>query len=95
LFRKGSTVAGFIGIDGGSTSTKAVLLDENGGILCKSYQLSNGNPIQDTIGPDSRARMDQSGQRAHRIDAEPKPAPHRDSTRSEHLRVRASVQRLF
>jgi predicted CoA-substrate-specific enzyme activase len=48
-FQKGSTVAGFIGIDGGSTSTKAVLLDENGDILCKSYQLSNGNPIQDTI----------------------------------------------
>ncbi len=49
VFQKGSTVAGFIGIDGGSTSTKAVLLDENGDILCKSYQLSNGNPIQDTI----------------------------------------------
>jgi predicted CoA-substrate-specific enzyme activase len=48
-FPKGSTVAGFIGIDGGSTSTKAVLMDENGRILCKSYQLSNGNPIQDTI----------------------------------------------
>src|SRR5246500_4374902 len=48
-FEKGSTVGGFIGIDGGSTSTKAVLLDENGDILCKSYQLSNGNPIQDTI----------------------------------------------
>ena len=48
-FRKASTVGGFIGIDGGSTSTKAVLLDENGDILCKSYQLSNGNPIQDTI----------------------------------------------
>ena len=43
------TVGGFIGIDGGSTSTKAVLLDEKGDILCKSYQLSNGNPIQDTI----------------------------------------------
>jgi predicted CoA-substrate-specific enzyme activase len=48
-FQKNSTVAGFIGIDGGSTSTKAVLLDEHGDILCKSYQLSNGNPIQDTI----------------------------------------------
>jgi predicted CoA-substrate-specific enzyme activase len=48
-FQKNSTVAGFVGIDGGSTSTKAVLLDENGDILCKSYQLSNGNPIQDTI----------------------------------------------
>src|SRR5262245_9567587 len=49
VFQKNSTVAGFIGIDGGSTSTKAVLLDENGTSLCKSYQLSNGNPIQDTI----------------------------------------------
>ena len=48
-FRKGQTVAGFIGVDGGSTSTKAVLLDERGDILCKAYQLSNGNPIQDTI----------------------------------------------
>jgi len=48
-FQKGSTVGGFIGIDGGSTSTKAVLLDENGDILCKAYQLSNGNPIQDTL----------------------------------------------
>src|ERR1700689_4201754 len=47
--QKGSTIGGFIGIDGGSTSTKAVLLDENGDIVCKSYQLSNGNPIQDTV----------------------------------------------
>ena len=48
-FQKGQTVGGFIGVDGGSTSTKAVLLDERGEILCKAYQLSNGNPIQDTI----------------------------------------------
>ncbi len=48
-FQPGSTVRGFVGIDGGSTSTKAVLLDEQGDILCKAYQLSNGNPIQDTI----------------------------------------------
>jgi predicted CoA-substrate-specific enzyme activase len=48
-FPTGSTVGGFIGIDGGSTSTKAVLLSEDGQILGKSYQLSNGNPIQDTI----------------------------------------------
>src|SRR5262249_44224872 len=32
-----------------STSTKAVLISEDGTILCKAYQLSNGNPIQDTI----------------------------------------------
>ena len=49
VFQSGTTVGGFIGIDGGSTSTKAVLLSENGDILCKSYELSNGNPIQDTI----------------------------------------------
>ena len=49
VFQSGSTVGGFIGIDGGSTSTKAVLLNEDGDIMCKSYQLSNGNPIQDTI----------------------------------------------
>lgn len=48
-FQKGSTVGGFVGIDGGSTSTKAVLVSEEGDILCKAYQLSNGNPIQDTI----------------------------------------------
>ena len=39
----------FIGLDGGSTSTKAVLLSEHGDVLSKAYQLSNGNPIQDTI----------------------------------------------
>jgi predicted CoA-substrate-specific enzyme activase len=48
-FTPGETYSGFIGIDGGSTSTKAVLLDKNGDILCKTYQLSNGNPIQDGI----------------------------------------------
>jgi predicted CoA-substrate-specific enzyme activase len=42
-------VSGFVGLDGGSTSTKAVLLSPEGEILCKAYQLSNGNPIQDTI----------------------------------------------
>src|SRR5580704_4493224 len=49
VFQSGSTVGGFVGVDGGSTSTKAVLLSEEGEILCKAYQLSNGNPIQDTI----------------------------------------------
>lgn len=48
-FTSGSTVSGFIGVDGGSTSTKAVLIGEDGSVLCKAYQLSNGNPIQDTI----------------------------------------------
>src|SRR6202044_2479786 len=40
-FLPGQTVSGFIGIDGGSTSTKAALLGKDGQILCKTYQLSN------------------------------------------------------
>jgi len=48
-FRAGETVRGFVGLDGGSTSTKAVLLSEGGDVMCKAYQLSGGNPIQDTI----------------------------------------------
>jgi activator of 2-hydroxyglutaryl-CoA dehydratase/predicted nucleotide-binding protein (sugar kinase/HSP70/actin superfamily) len=48
-FPRGQAVRGFVGVDGGSTSTKAVLLSEEGEVLCKAYQLSNGNPIQDTI----------------------------------------------
>ena len=39
----------YLGIDGGSTSSKAVLVDEEGRLLLKVYQLSKGNPIQDTI----------------------------------------------
>ncbi len=48
-FTPGEVVRGFVGLDGGSTSTKAVLLSEAGDVLCKAYQLSGGNPIQDTI----------------------------------------------
>jgi predicted CoA-substrate-specific enzyme activase len=47
-FRPGETIGAFIGLDGGSTSTKAVLLSESGDLLCKAYQLSEGNPIEDT-----------------------------------------------
>ena len=44
----GEVIEGFIGIDGGSTSTKAVLLskDKERRILAKAYQLSKGNPIR-------------------------------------------------
>ncbi len=48
-FTAGQVVEGFIGIDGGSTSTKAVLVDKDRNILCKTYQLSKGNPIEDTM----------------------------------------------
>jgi activator of 2-hydroxyglutaryl-CoA dehydratase/predicted nucleotide-binding protein (sugar kinase/HSP70/actin superfamily) len=45
--RPGQHVRAVIGLDGGSTSSKAVLVDEDGEIVCKAYQLSKGNPIQD------------------------------------------------
>ena len=48
-FHRGEVVPAFVGIDGGSTSTKGVLLSTDGDVLCKAYQLSKGNPIQDTI----------------------------------------------
>src|SRR5215471_4034675 len=50
-FQPGDVVEGFIGIDGGSTSTKAVLIskDHKRQILAKTYQLSKGNPIEDTV----------------------------------------------
>lgn len=48
VFQPGQKVRGVIGLDGGSTSSKAVLVDEKGNILLKEYQLSKGNPIQDT-----------------------------------------------
>jgi len=48
-FAQGDVVRAFIGLDGGSTSTKAVLINEEREVLHKSYQLSKGNPIKDTI----------------------------------------------
>ncbi|MBV8903287.1 MAG: CoA activase, partial [Acidobacteriia bacterium] len=50
-FEPDEVVEGFVGIDGGSTSTKAVLLskDKARRILAKTYQLSKGNPIEDTM----------------------------------------------
>lgn len=44
----GTRVRVYIGLDGGSTSSKAVLIDEQGGLLLKAYRLSRGNPIDDT-----------------------------------------------
>ena len=48
-FKAGEVVRGFIGIDGGSTSTKAALVSSEREVLVKAYQLSKGNPIEDTI----------------------------------------------
>ncbi len=38
-----------MGIDGGSTSTKAVLVSHDGEVMVKCYQLSKGNPLEDTM----------------------------------------------
>jgi activator of 2-hydroxyglutaryl-CoA dehydratase/predicted nucleotide-binding protein (sugar kinase/HSP70/actin superfamily) len=45
----GTVVDAFIGLDGGSTSTKAVLIDTDKRVIAKAYQLSRGNPIEDTM----------------------------------------------
>jgi activator of 2-hydroxyglutaryl-CoA dehydratase/predicted nucleotide-binding protein (sugar kinase/HSP70/actin superfamily) len=47
-FAPGEVVEAFVGLDGGSTSTKAVLMDSDRNVLVKSYMLSKGNPIVDT-----------------------------------------------
>ncbi|MGK0174692.1 MAG: activator of 2-hydroxyglutaryl-CoA dehydratase/predicted nucleotide-binding protein (sugar kinase) [Ulvibacter sp.] len=47
VFQPGQIVQGFIGLDGGSTSTKAVLMSPEKEVLIKAYNLSKGNPIED------------------------------------------------
>lgn len=46
---KNSTIEVYIGIDGGSTSSKLALLDSSGEPLYKDYILSEGNPVVDLI----------------------------------------------
>jgi activator of 2-hydroxyglutaryl-CoA dehydratase len=60
----GQVVRAFIGIDGGSTSSKAVLIDEAGELLFKDYQLSQGNPLADAKEILARLRDFALGQRA-------------------------------
>jgi len=47
LYPTGCTIAAYLGVDGGSTSSKAILMDKDGRLIKKEYQLSGGNPIQD------------------------------------------------
>jgi len=44
---EGQLVRAVIGLDGGSTSSKAVLIGDDGELLFKAYGLSKGNPIRD------------------------------------------------
>jgi predicted CoA-substrate-specific enzyme activase len=62
-FAPGQVVRAVIGLDGGSTSSKAVLLSEDGEVLLKAYTLSKGNPIQDTkdLLRDLRERVERQG----------------------------------
>ncbi|MCZ7686999.1 MAG: acyl-CoA dehydratase activase-related protein [Sandaracinaceae bacterium] len=62
-FAPGQHVRAVIGLDGGSTSSKAVLLGEDGEVLLKAYTLSKGNPIQDTkdLLRDLRERVEAQG----------------------------------
>lgn len=39
----------FLGIDAGSTTTKAVLIDENGAILYSYYGSNNGSPLKSAV----------------------------------------------
>lgn len=48
-FSPGTQVEGFVGLDGGSTSTKAVLIDVERNVIAKAYRLSEGNPIEDSM----------------------------------------------
>lgn len=44
--RRGETVRAYLGIDSGSTTTKFVLLDEQGGILDSFYAPNRGEPLK-------------------------------------------------
>jgi activator of 2-hydroxyglutaryl-CoA dehydratase/predicted nucleotide-binding protein (sugar kinase/HSP70/actin superfamily) len=46
-YARGTRVRGYVGVDGGSTSSKMVLVDEEGGLVYRDYVLSKGNPIID------------------------------------------------
>ncbi|MCE3201303.1 BadF/BadG/BcrA/BcrD ATPase family protein [Paenibacillus sonchi] len=63
-FTPGQKVKAVIGLDGGSTSSKAVLIDDQGKILLKEYQLSKGNPLEDTKEMLKRIRDKVEGQGA-------------------------------
>lgn len=49
LFEKGVHVEAILGLDGGSTSTKGVLLNLSGDVIASEYVLSKGNPIEDAM----------------------------------------------
>ncbi|MBN2530621.1 MAG: CoA activase [Deltaproteobacteria bacterium] len=48
-FKRGEVVPGYLGIDGGSTSSKLAMVNDEGELLYRDYILSKGNPIVDVI----------------------------------------------
>jgi predicted CoA-substrate-specific enzyme activase len=56
----------YIGLDGGSTSTKAVALSSHGAVLATSYRLSQSDPITDAVSVlrDLRGKLESSCSRA-------------------------------
>lgn len=63
-FERGERCRVFLGIDGGSTSTKAVLIDEWGAVRATSYRLSAGNPLEDCRRIAAELRESAAGQGA-------------------------------
>lgn len=48
-YQKGQKVLGYLGIDGGSTSSKLAIVNEQEELIYKDYVLSKGNPIVDMV----------------------------------------------
>lgn len=48
VFNKDQKIKAYMGIDGGSTSTKGVLVDDKGEVIATEYIISRGNPIEDS-----------------------------------------------
>ncbi|MCP4679084.1 MAG: CoA activase [Deltaproteobacteria bacterium] len=46
-FAAGQKISGWIGVDGGSTSSKLAVIDDKGELIYRDYMLSIGNPISD------------------------------------------------
>jgi activator of 2-hydroxyglutaryl-CoA dehydratase/predicted nucleotide-binding protein (sugar kinase/HSP70/actin superfamily) len=57
ILSPGTTIEAFVGLDGGSTSTKGVLLDRRSNVVARAYHLSRGNPIEDAM--ETFARLQQ------------------------------------
>ena len=57
------TVEIFIGIDGGSTSSKLIAIDKNKNVVAKAYRISKGNPLEDIkyLFKDLKASLEKKG----------------------------------